>query len=101
MVSIITLAVSASPAGDFTVALRAGWITTAGMAPQQAAAACGTPAGEDQVSYAREFTFLGTRYVVQGRFAAADGGGLMQLEWSVSAEQAAAARAAFAGWLGK
>ena len=94
-------AVSASPAGDFAVALRAGWITAAAMGPQQAAAACGTPAADDQSSYAREFAFLGTRYVVQGRFAAADGGGLVQLEWSAPADQAAAARALFAAWLGR
>jgi S1-C subfamily serine protease len=94
-------AVSASPAGDFAVALRAGWISAGGIAPQAASAACGTPREGDAASYTREFTFLGARYLVEGRFAAVEGDGLLQMESMAPAEQASAIRAAFAAWPAK
>jgi S1-C subfamily serine protease len=90
-------AVSASPPGDFASALRAGWLPAPGIGAQAAAAACGDPRGDDG-SYSRAFTFLGTRYLVEGRFAAVDATGLLQLEWTAPADQGAALRSVFAAW---
>jgi hypothetical protein len=90
---------SASPVADFTVALRAGWISSSAVTPQAAASACG--GGRDEAgSYAGEASFLGAPYVVEGRFVPAEHG-VLQLEWVAPADQAAPVRAIFADWLAR
>jgi S1-C subfamily serine protease len=93
-------AVSLSPPTDFTVALRAGWLSATGVAPQDAASACGAPAARDVAAYSREWTFLGTPYRLEGRFVAT-GGGLLQMEFAALADQAAAWRTVFRQWTGQ
>lgn len=91
--------VSASPASDFAVALRAGWLPSAGVPPAQAAAACGHVPADDAAAYVRDDTFLGTAYHVEGRFVAA-GDGLLQLESIAPLDQALAMRPIFLEWAG-
>ena len=93
--------VGASPAADFAVALRAGWLPGARVSAHEAAAACGTPAAEDASAYEKEFAFLGTRYRLHGRFVAVGGDGLLQYESVTPADQAETVRAVFGEWVGK
>ena len=71
------------------------------MTAQEAAAACGAAPGDESSAYARDFTFLGTRYRVEGRCVGVGGDGLMQLESVAPAEQAALLRPLFTEWAGK
>ncbi|HEV7502056.1 MAG TPA: trypsin-like peptidase domain-containing protein, partial [Vicinamibacteria bacterium] len=74
-------ALQASPEGDFTVALRAGWwVNPNGRDPEHALAACGLQRDPDRpASYTLRSTRLGVSYAVAGTFVAA-GDGLLQLE---------------------
>jgi hypothetical protein len=89
----------ASPEGDFTVSLRAGWWTAAdGRTPEQALAACGLPrAAERPASYALRSTRLGVTYAVTGVFVTA-GEGLLQLEMVVPVAKEPYLRDLFAAW---
>jgi hypothetical protein len=90
----------ASPDGDFTVALRAGWwAASGGHSPEQALAACGLPrepAGP--VSYALRSTRLGVSYAVTGAFVAA-GDGLLQLEMVAPVAKQAFVRDVYTAWV--
>jgi hypothetical protein len=89
----------ASPEGDFTVALRAGWWAAAnGQDPEQALAACGLQRDPDRpASYALRSTRLGLTYAVAGTFVAA-GDGLLQLEMVAPVAKQPFVRDLFAAW---
>jgi S1-C subfamily serine protease len=89
----------ASPEGDFTVSLRAGWWTAAyGQSAEQALAACGLPRhAERPASYALRSTRLGVTYAVAGVFVTA-GEGLLQLEMVAPLAKEPYVRDLFAAW---
>lgn len=93
-------AVTASPPTDFTIALRAGFIPRAPLAARDAASACGA-AGGDESAYSSDFSFLGVRYHLEGRFRAVGTNGLLQLEWVAPADQAPAVSRAIGDWLAR
>jgi hypothetical protein len=90
----------ASPEGDFTVALRAGWWAASnGHSPEQALAACGLQRDPDRpASYSLRSTRLGISYAVAGAFVAA-GDGLLQLEMVAPVAKQAFVRDLFAAWV--
>ena len=90
----------ASPEGDFTVALRAGWWAAAnGQDPARALVACGLPRDPDRpASYALRPTRLGVTYTVAGTFVAA-GDGLLQLEMVSPVAKQAFVRDLFTAWV--
>ena len=89
----------ASPEGDFTVSLRAGWWPTSyGQSPEHALAACGLPRdGDRPTSYALRSTRLGVTYAIAGVFVAA-GEGLLQLEMVAPVAKQPYVRDLFAAW---
>jgi hypothetical protein len=93
-------ALQASPDGDFTVALRAGWWANAnGRDPEQALAACGLQRDPDRpASYALRSTRLGISYAITGAFVAA-GDGLLQLEMVAPVAKRPFVRDLFTGWV--
>jgi hypothetical protein len=93
-------ALQASPEGDFTVALRAGWWANAnGHSPEQALAACGLQRDPDRpASYALRATRLGVTYTIAGTFLAA-GDGLLQLEMVAPVAKQPFVRDLFAAWV--
>jgi len=90
----------ASPDGDFTVALRAGWwVASNGHNPEQALAACGLQRDPDRpASYALRSTRLGISYAVTGAFVAA-GDGLLQLEMVAPVAKQTFVRDVYAAWV--
>jgi len=71
-------ALSASPPGDFTVSLRAGWWSESMSAVGAARACSERPGAIGRGSYAYTVDWLGERYVVEGVFVERDG--TLQLE---------------------
>jgi hypothetical protein len=77
---LLDSALAASPSGDFTVSLRAGWWRR-GPAPVEAARACADrPARFGAGSYLYAVEWLGVAYTVSGRFERSGEEGLLQLE---------------------
>lgn len=91
----------ASPEGDFTVSLRAGWWTASyGQSAEQALTACGLPPdAQRRASYALRSTRLGVTYAVSGVFVPA-GEGLLQLEMVAPVAKQPFVRDLFAAWVG-
>jgi hypothetical protein len=90
----------ASPEGDFTVSLRAGWWTASyGQSAEQALTACGLPPDARQpASYTLRSTRLGVTYAVTGVFVAA-GEGLLQLEMVAPLAKQPFVRDLYAAWI--
>ncbi len=89
----------ASPDGDFTVSLRAGWWPTSyGQSPEHALAACGLPRdAERPAHYALRSERLGVTYAIAGMFVAA-GEGMLQLEMIAPVAKQPYVRDLFAAW---
>ncbi len=91
--------VSASPAADFTTALRIGAFRPATVSAEAAAAACGGNSDQrDAGAYERRIDWLGVSYVVAGRFVQVGPGELLQLEGIAAGDLAEALRALVARW---
>jgi S1-C subfamily serine protease len=91
-----TVAASAYPADDFTIALRAAAWTTDEVSPDKAASACGTRRGSlAGASYASSTDWLGVSYAVEGIFVRA-GTRVVQLEVLAPARRVALTRAVLA-----
>ena len=91
--------VSASPAADFTTALRIGSLYPMPPAPDVAAAACGeTPRRTDTAAYERRIDWLGVSYLVVGRFVTVGPDELLQFEGISTADRADTLRALVARW---
>jgi hypothetical protein len=89
-------------ADDFTVALRVAVWSTAGMAPDGAAATCSSSRGAlGSASYGMQGEWLGVSYVVEGVFSGGAAGQLVQLEVMAPEQKRAFAHALLAAWLRK
>ena len=90
---------SASPAADFTTALRAGWFRGTMLSAEGGAAACGgSGAGADQGTYERRVDWLGVSYLVLGRFAVVGPDEVLQLEGVARVDLSMPLRALMARW---
>jgi S1-C subfamily serine protease len=97
-----TGATSTFHADDFTVALRVAVWSTAGMAPDGAAAACSSSRGAlGSASYGMQGEWLGVSYFVEGVFSGGPSGQLVQLEVIAPEQKRAFAHALLAAWLRK
>jgi S1-C subfamily serine protease len=91
--------VSMSPAGDFTVQLRAAWWPGTLGDARQAARACSPRAGPlGEASYVGEGQWWGEPYEVRGAFVQA-AGGFWQLELAAPVRKAALVSALFERWV--
>ncbi len=89
-------------ADDFTVALRVAVWSTAGMAPDGAAATCSSSRGAlGSASYGMQGEWLGVSYFVEGVFSGGAAGQLVQLEVIAPEQKRAFAHALLAAWLRK
>jgi S1-C subfamily serine protease len=89
-------------ADDFTVALRVAVWSTAGMAPDGAAATCSSSRGAlGSASYGMQGEWLGVSYFVEGVFSGGAAGQLVQLEVMAPEQKRAFAHALLAAWLRK
>jgi S1-C subfamily serine protease len=89
-------------ADDFTVALRVAVWSTAGMAPDGAAASCSSSRGTlGSASYGMQGEWLGVSYVVEGVFSGGAAGQLLQLEVFAPEQKRTFAHALLAAWLRK
>lgn len=91
-------ALTASPPGDFTVALRALWWRTAPAAPEAAARQRSPASGSaGESAYVREEGFLGTPFAAEGVFRSV-GKGLLLLEVRAPREKAPFLADVYAKW---
>ena len=92
-------ALSASPEGDFTVALRAAWWRAAGLAPEAAATACGwTRRSAEPAAYSRRRVVLGVTVGAEGEWIAR-GDGLLRLEVEAPEAKLPLLRGLFTAWV--
>ena len=92
-------AVTASPAQDAGIALRAA-IWAGGVTPEAAARACSSRRGTvGQASYSTTASWLGISYLIEGTFVQAASGQVMQLEVLATDQRSAFAKALLAIWL--
>ena len=95
-------AVSASPAQDFTVVVRAAVWPAGGADPDSAAAHCSSRRGSfGEASYSSGDTWLGTPYVVEGAFVRAGSSEVVQLEVVSTDQKSVYAHALLAAWVKK
>ena len=95
----VEVGLSASPAGDFTITLRAGWLSESPLTAASAAARCSSRrATNGPASYVAAANWLGTSYTIEGVFVERSQR-LLHLQLVAPADKATAMSAMLAGWL--
>ena len=90
---------SASPAGDFTITLRAGWLSESPLTAAAAAARCSSRRTTNGAAfYVAAANWLGTSYTIEGVFVERSQR-LLHLQLVAPADKATAMSAMLAGWL--
>lgn len=92
-------ALATSPAGDFTIALRAGWRQADSRSSVEAASACSARRGSfGPSSYTFRIDWLGISYAVEGVFVTREDG-LLQLEAVSPIDKQPFLRELFTAWI--
>jgi hypothetical protein len=94
-------AVSSSPSGDFTVALRAAWWRAGSLAVDQAAGACAGRAASAAGRYSFRRNVFGAAYLHEGAFVRTADGGLLRLEVQAPTGKLAFVRPLLESWIGR
>ena len=90
---------TASPPGDFTITLRAGWLSESPLNGASAAARCSSRrTANGPTSYVAAANWLGTPYTIEGVFVERSQR-LLHLQLVAPADKATAMSATLAAWL--
>jgi S1-C subfamily serine protease len=93
---------TASPFGDFTVALRAAVWSAGNVVPEAAVSTCSLRSGSlGGTSYTSRAVWLGVPYVIEGAFARVGQRAIVQLEVLSTDQKSTIARTLLAVWLRK
>ena len=92
------LTFAASPVRDYTVSFRFAWWRTGNGAGPGGASTCGSLPGSPKPTYASSADWLGSGYVVEGRFESMNEHGVTQLEVIAPAQKIGFVRGLFAEW---